>query len=137
MCEEFASIAASPHRPTNPCPLPPRSYSNAYDPQAMLFMDYRRHHTGIWEGSAPRLTGANHPNANDGLWGSAGEVPSFLYAMPLQDGRVFLEETCLVARPALPFAVLKRRLERRMASMGIKVKKVWGLRGGLAGCRRG
>jgi len=100
----------------------------------MLFMDYRRHHTGIWEGSAPRLTGGNHPNANDGLWGSAGEVPSFLYAMPLADGRVFLEETCLVARPALPFKVLKRRLERRMAAMGITVKKVGGARGcGLSG----
>jgi lycopene epsilon-cyclase len=90
----------------------------------MLFMDYRRHHTGIWEGSAPRLNGGNHPNANDGLWGSAGEAPSFLYAMPLGNGRVFLEETCLVARPALPFNVLKRRLERRMAAMGVRVKQV-------------
>ncbi|KAI8474141.1 MAG: lycopene cyclase protein-domain-containing protein [Monoraphidium minutum] len=99
-------------------------YGGAYDPEAMLFMDYRRHHTGVWEGSAPRLDGGNHPNANDGLWGSAGEVPSFLYAMPLGGGKVFLEETCLVARPALPFGVLKRRLERRMAAMGIKVVKV-------------
>ena len=34
-------------------------------------------------------------------------MPSFLYAMPMQGGtRVFLEETCLVAKPALPFAVL-------------------------------
>jgi hypothetical protein len=48
-------------------------------------------------------------------------VPSFLYGMPLQPGRVFLEETCLVTKPALPFAVLKRRLERRLKAMGIKV----------------
>ena len=48
-------------------------------------------------------------------------MPSFLYAMPVDHGRVFLEETCLVAKPALPFAVLKRRLERRLAAMGIKV----------------
>ena len=31
---------------------------------------------------------------------------------------VFLEETCLVAKPALPFAVLKRRLERRLSAHG-------------------
>ena len=49
-------------------------------------------------------------------------MPSFLYAMPVDGGRrVFLEETCLVAKPALPFAVLKRRLERRLDAMGIKV----------------
>ncbi len=50
-------------------------------------------------------------------------MPSFLYAMPTDGGRsVFLEETCLVAKPALPFAVLKRRLERRLAAMGIKAR---------------
>jgi hypothetical protein len=56
------------------------------------------------------LQPGNHPNAGEGLWGTSGEVPSFLYAMPLGGNRVFLEETCLVAKPALPFAVLKRRL---------------------------
>ena len=35
---------------------------------------------------------------------------------------MFLEETCLVAKPALPFAVLKRRLQRRLAASGIKVR---------------
>ena len=48
-------------------------------------------------------------------------MPSFLYAMPLGGNRVFLEETCLVARPALPFATLKRRLERRCRALGITV----------------
>ena len=55
--------------------------------------------------------------------GAFGEVPSFLYAMPLTPKRVFLEETCLVARPALPFAVLKRRLMRRLDALGIKVPR--------------
>lgn len=49
------------------------------------------------------------------------QVPSFLYAMPLGGNRVFLEETCLVARPPMPFATLKRRLERRCKALGIKV----------------
>jgi hypothetical protein len=71
-----------------------------------------------------------HPNAGDGLWGSGEEVPTFLYAMPLGGNRVFLEETALVAKPALPFAVLKRRLERRLHAMGVKVKKV-GVSGGV------
>lgn len=59
-------------------------------------------------------------HGQDGLWGTEGETPSFLYAMPLGGNRVFLEETCLVARPALPFATLKRRLERRCRALGIK-----------------
>lgn len=61
-------------------------------------------------------------HGSNGLWGTSGETPSFLYAMPLGGSRVFLEETCLVARPALPFATLKRRLERRCAALGIKVR---------------
>lgn len=76
-----------------------------------------------WDSQNPfcRLKDHEHPAAGDGVWGSQQEVPSFLYAMPLQPGRVFLEETCLVTKPALPFAVLKRRLERRLKAMGIKV----------------
>lgn len=62
-----------------------------------------------------------HPAGGEGLWGTQAEVPSFLYAMPCGANRVFLEETCLVAKPALPFATLKRRLERRMAAMGLRV----------------
>lgn len=63
-----------------------------------------------------------HPVAGEGLWGTQREVPSFLYAMPVAAGRVFLEETCLVAKPALPFATLKRRLHRRLEAMGIKAR---------------
>ena len=34
-------------------------------------------------------------------------LPTFLYAMPFSDTRIFLEETSLVARPAVPFPDLK------------------------------
>lgn len=76
-------------------------------------------------------------HGQDGLWGTEGETPSFLYAMPLGGNRVFLEETCLVARPALPFATLKRRLERRCRALGIKVScRAGGGQGsrGVEGC---
>ena len=42
--------------------------------------------------------------------------------MPFSATRVFLEETSLVARPAVPFPELKRRLDARMAHLGIKVR---------------
>ena len=74
-----------------------------------------------------RLRRGEHPAAGEGLWGTRREVPSFLYAMPLGGARVFLEETCLVAKPALPFAVLKRRLRRRLAAMGLKARAARGL----------
>ena len=35
------------------------------------------------------------------------KLPTFLYAMPFSDTRIFLEETSLVARPALSFPDLK------------------------------
>ena len=75
------------------------------------------------DGLSRRLTPGEHPVAGEGLWGTQREVPSFLYAMPVSDGRVFLEETCLVAKPPLPFSVLKRRLERRLGAMGLKVQR--------------
>lgn len=99
-------------------------YSDSYDTSAMLFMDFRRHHSGLYPGTAGRQSAGKHPNGADGLWGTEGETPSFLYAMPLGGNRVFLEETCLVAKPALPFAVLKRRLERRCEALGIKIKEI-------------
>jgi hypothetical protein len=36
------------------------------------------------------------------------KLPTFLYAMPFSDTRIFLEETSLVARPAVPFEELKQ-----------------------------
>ena len=96
-----------------------------FDKDAMLFMDFRRHHTGLYPGTASRQVDGEHPNGGGGLWETGDEAPSFLYAMPESDGkRVFLEETCLVAKPALPFSVLKRRLYRRCEALGITIDKV-------------
>ncbi|WP_091293230.1 lycopene cyclase family protein [Amycolatopsis xylanica] len=51
-------------------------------------------------------------------WGSNG---TFLYALPLGDGRVLVEETCLARRPGLPVEVLAGRLHARLAAAGIAV----------------
>jgi lycopene cyclase-like protein len=44
---------------------------------------------------------------------------TFLYAVPLPDGRVLLEETSLARRPGLPFAQLRERLLARLATFDI------------------
>jgi lycopene cyclase-like protein len=50
--------------------------------------------------------------------------PTFLYAMPLSDDRIFVEETVLAARlegdPAALFPALARRLHRRLDRMGLR-----------------
>ncbi|MHA6523500.1 lycopene cyclase family protein [Tessaracoccus sp. G1721] len=46
-------------------------------------------------------------------------TPSFLYAIPLGQGRMLLEETCLAAAPGLPIDELKARLRRRLVSRGV------------------
>ncbi len=46
-------------------------------------------------------------------------VPTFLYAMPLGPERVFVEETSLVRGPAVPFAILRARLDERLGADGI------------------
>ncbi len=71
-----------------------------FDPQTMVWMDWRP-----------------IPGMDQG-W------PTFLYAMPMPDGRVFLEETALVGRPAISFDVLKARLHRRLEHMGIEIGDV-------------
>jgi lycopene beta-cyclase len=50
--------------------------------------------------------------------GEAGP-PTFLYAIPLGDGAVLLEETSLARRPGLPMPVLRRRLLARLARHGV------------------
>lgn len=50
--------------------------------------------------------------------------PSFLYVMPIAPGRVFVEETNLIHGPAVPFALLKDRLRRRLARHGLKFDEV-------------
>lgn len=55
-------------------------------------------------------------------WARAGaaEPPTFLYAVPLPDGRVLLEETSLARRPGLPLAALEERLRARLADAGVE-----------------
>lgn len=48
----------------------------------------------------------------------AGDPPSFLYAVPLDDDRFLLEETCLVGRPPLALGELERRLRVRLTNRG-------------------
>jgi lycopene beta-cyclase len=50
--------------------------------------------------------------------------PSFLYVMPFSPTRVFVEETSLVHAPAVPFALLRDRLRRRLARMGVGLDSV-------------
>ncbi len=45
-------------------------------------------------------------------------VPSFLYAMDLGEGRVFVEETSLAARPGVSVDVLRARLAERLELAG-------------------
>ena len=68
----------------------------------MVLMDYRDEH----------LTQAER------------QEPTFLYAMGLEGGRYFVEETSLVRRPGLPFEVLRERLHRRLAYRGVAVQEV-------------
>lgn len=45
--------------------------------------------------------------------------PSFLYTMPLPDGRCLVEETVLVSRPAVPVEAMRDRLYTRLDRMGV------------------
>ncbi|XP_031093580.1 lycopene epsilon cyclase, chloroplastic [Ipomoea triloba] len=80
--------------------------NNPYDPSLMVFMDYRdyvRHKVHSLE----------------------AEFPTFLYAMPMSDTRVFFEETCLASKEAMPFDLLKKKLMVRLETMGIRIKKIY------------
>lgn len=57
-------------------------------------------------------------------FGDGGEVPSFLYALPYPDGSWLLEETVLTRAPAVPIAVLERRLEQRLRERGIRAGRI-------------
>lgn len=48
---------------------------------------------------------------------------TFLYAVPLPDGRALLEETSLARRPGLPFDVLRDRLAARLGGYGIEPRE--------------
>jgi len=79
-----------------------------FDLGKMLFMDWRDDHLK----DLPELREKN------------AKLPTFLYAMPFSDTRIFVEETSLVARPAIPFDDLKERLEARLKHLGININKV-------------
>lgn len=56
--------------------------------------------------------------------GSPPGPATFLYAIPLGDGTVLLEETCLAAAPGLPIEELKARLRRRLLARGVPASAV-------------
>ena len=73
------------------------------EPGQFVLMDYRADHLSAAE---------------------RAESPTFLYAMDLGGGRFFVEETSLALAPPVPFAVLKQRLERRLAHRGVAITAV-------------
>jgi lycopene cyclase-like protein len=74
------------------------------EPGQFVFMDYRSDHLSAAE--------------------RRSEPPTFLYAMDLSDGQFFVEETSLALAPAVPFAVLQDRLQRRLAQRDVQVQEV-------------
>ena len=52
--------------------------------------------------------------------GTPQGAPTFLYAIPVGDDGVLLEETCLAAAPGMPVADLKARLRRRLVARGVR-----------------
>ncbi|MGO1383494.1 MAG: lycopene cyclase family protein [Arachnia sp.] len=73
--------------------------------------------------AAPILDGANavlmdwRPFDGAGSWGAT--PPTFLYVIPMPDGRVLLEETCLAGHPAPGQEELRRRLLIRLTGAGL------------------
>eukprot|EP00897_Mesotaenium_endlicherianum_P000322 jgi/Mesen1/10290/ME000079S09707 len=82
--------------------------SHPFDLDKMLFMDWRDSHLE----NSPVLKKRNE------------EIPTFLYAMPFSATKIFLEETSLVARPALDFRDIQERMEERLKHLGIKVLSI-------------
>ena len=68
------------------------------DPHEALFMDWR-------------------PDHGESGW------PTFLYVIPLGEGRTLVEETSLARRPGLPMSTLRRRLHARLERRGIPIPK--------------
>ncbi|CAK9322252.1 unnamed protein product [Citrullus colocynthis] len=79
-----------------------------FDLNKMVLMDWRDTHLG----NEPYLRQDNKKS------------PTFLYAMPFDSNLIFLEETSLVGRPALPYTEVKKRMAARLRHLGIKVKRI-------------
>jgi lycopene beta-cyclase len=96
-------------------------------------------------GGAQILGGAGRPTAFQTAWGleietdghpwnpehavwmdltELEETPSFLYVLPHDGQRVFVEETSLAARPAVPLALLELRLAARLEKLGVNVREI-------------
>lgn len=91
------------------CTVSEASYPFAND--EMLLMDFRD----------------DHMQSSEGDRTLSQTQPTFIYVMPLDNGagrRVFFEETSLVASPAMPFDMLKQRLEKRLQYYGVQVDEV-------------
>jgi len=84
---------------------PDLTHIGPYDKNAMALFDYR----------------TDHFDSDPVALQKATEVPTFMYAMPLKENRIFFEETSLVARPAVSFQDCKDRCFRRLDHLGIKV----------------
>lgn len=80
-----------------------RFSSPPIQPGQFVLMDYRADHLSTTE----RL-----------------EPPTFLYGMDLGDGVFFVEETSLAACPAVPFELLKQRLQKRLAFHGVHLQEL-------------
>ncbi|TKY72823.1 Lycopene epsilon cyclase [Spatholobus suberectus] len=80
--------------------------NNPYDPNLMVFMDYRDY-------------------MKQNVQCLAANYPTFLYAMPMSRTKVFFEETCLASKDAMPFDLLKKRLFSRLNTMGIRITKTY------------
>mmetsp|Transcript_11469 Transcript_11469/g.15914 ORF Transcript_11469/g.15914 Transcript_11469/m.15914 type:complete len:643 (-) Transcript_11469:121-2049(-) len=87
---------------------PDLTHIGPYDKEAMTLFDYRTDHFPVDSVSLR----------------NAERAPTFMYAMPLENNRIFFEETSLVARPAISFQECKDRYLTRMEHLGIKISKV-------------
>ncbi|GAA1373111.1 lycopene cyclase family protein [Luteococcus sanguinis] len=58
----------------------------------------------------------------DGTSGWGGRRPSFCYVIPLPDGRVLAEETCLAGRPPIERTELAHRLGVRLSRAGVDAR---------------
>lgn len=82
--------------------------SHPFDVDKMVFMDWRD----------------SHLNKDPVLKSNNKKLPTFLYAMPFSENRIFLEETSLVARPGVPFEEIKKRMVHRLQYLDINVKNI-------------
>ncbi|KAL2480096.1 Lycopene epsilon cyclase [Abeliophyllum distichum] len=80
--------------------------NNPYDPDLMVFMDYRDY-------------------IKCKVQGIEAQYPTFLYAMPMSPTRVFFEETCLASKDAMPFGLLRDKLMTRLETMGVRIIKTY------------